>query len=633
MQHAELTTATPVEQVVDLLRQPPGPWPEHWAGFENVNQAFRRLFDEAAGSLPPSPAWPAERGIVICAGGWRFFASLFVTVKMIRRLGCFLPIQVWYLGDQGEFDPRMAAALADEGVGWINGQAFARDNNCHRRILGGWELKAFAAAYAPFREVISLDADCYPATNPEHFMAHGEYQRVGAAFWPDNQPLEPGQWERFGIPPHDEPSWESGQFMVDKGRHWRPLRLAVWLNDYSDFVYHHIYGDKDTFHLAWRKCGHEVCVPAQRPAWHAVAFLQPGFDGRPLFVHRCRDKFRWSGEIDGAGLNHWYMTPQWHSANQFVAGLPHERAAHDFCRQSSELVRPEAHFRLTAASDQAAWKECNLFNVYRLPANLAGQTVLDIGANCGGFAWAALARGAARVLSCEPHPGAADCCRANLAQFGERASVRQAAAFDGRPQVTLCDHAAKPGDSTLLAVAGLSADNAAAGIEVSAVGLDELLAELGPVDLVKLDCEGSEYAILEKSTRLGQVGRLVCEWHAVTWHGGPADHQVLAEILYAAGWRIDEVTGQGQNVGLLFAHNPAWVAPPRPSEPPPAAADDPLACRHRGGQVRSVPCELCGQHGRQEAVYACRRHGECTRSRYQSGSSLACCLGCPDQTP
>ena len=66
---------------------------------------------EAADRVPEPPAWTHDRGIVICGGGWRFFPSLFVTIACIRKTGCTLPIQVWFLGDRGEFDLRMLRAL------------------------------------------------------------------------------------------------------------------------------------------------------------------------------------------------------------------------------------------------------------------------------------------------------------------------------------------------------------------------------------------------------------------------------------------------------------------------------------------------------------------------------------------
>jgi hypothetical protein len=224
MRHDELTPATSIEQAKALLREPPGAWPAGWVGFPNVAAAFRELFDEAAGSIPRPPRWTAHRGVVICGGGWRFFPSLFVTVKILRLVGCELPIQVWYLGDAGEFDVRMLQSLDGYGVEWIDADAFFRDIGPPRRLPGnfrdaGWALKAWAAAYCPFAEVLSLDADSYPAYKPDRFLDHPEFRRVGASFWPDNGGrLEAGQWERFGVPLHQEVAWESGQFAVDKSR-------------------------------------------------------------------------------------------------------------------------------------------------------------------------------------------------------------------------------------------------------------------------------------------------------------------------------------------------------------------------------------------------------------------------------
>src|SRR5262249_14368334 len=155
--------------------------------WENVRQAFRNLFDQAASQEPPSPPqWKAERGIVICGGGWGFFPSIYVTIRILRHVGCTLPVQVWYLGDRGEFDPRMEAALRPYNVGWVNANALWRDQPgvAIRRanIDHGWMLKPFAAAFAPFREVICLDADSYPATDPERLLDHLEFRRVGACF-------------------------------------------------------------------------------------------------------------------------------------------------------------------------------------------------------------------------------------------------------------------------------------------------------------------------------------------------------------------------------------------------------------------------------------------------------------------
>lgn len=518
LDHRTLTPETPIDDVKRLFAEPPGEWPEHWAGFPNVTEAFRQMFDEAAERLrssKPPATWEADRGIVICAGGWRFFASLYVTVRMIRHVGCELPIQVWYLGDRGEYDERMRQALERFEVGWIDGTAYAREHDIPRRVLGGWELKPFAALHAPFREVISLDADSYPAYNPVEFLETKEYSRVGAAFWPDQGKLDARQWEQFGLSFHDEPAWESGQFIVDKARHWPALALADWLNDHSDYVYRHIYGDKDTFHLAWRKLGYGACMPTTEPGWESVAFVQKDFGGRPLFIHRTRDKFRWDGAIDGMEVPRHYMTEQWHPVNANIAGLPHEETAHAFCQESSELLRPELHFACRPNTcDRGIFIEVVLQNEYRLPPYFEPDDVIvDVGGHIGAFAYACLIRGAGKVITCEPEPGNVELLQKNLARFGDRVEIIPAAVWPAGEFPPCLSPPVNPYDTCQFSMVFRDG-----GTYVPTISLEEVIARAGGrVRLLKVDCEGAEYAILSY-VDWTSLGEMCGEAHQAHWH-------------------------------------------------------------------------------------------------------------------
>ena len=83
--------------------------------------------------------------------------------------------------------------------------------------------------------------------------------------------------------------------VVDKRRSWEALSLALWFNAHSDFYYQHLYGDKDTFHIAFRKL-----AKAYSMVPHPVAFLegtlcQHDFTGRRIFQHRNRAKWNLMG--------------------------------------------------------------------------------------------------------------------------------------------------------------------------------------------------------------------------------------------------------------------------------------------------------------------------------------------------
>jgi hypothetical protein len=93
------------------------------------------------------------------------------------------------------------------------------------------------------------------------------------------------------------------------------LRLALWFNEQSDFYYQYLHGDKDTFHLAFRKLKQKyVLVPT--PIHTLVGTMcQHDFQGRRIFQHRNTDK--------------WDLFLR----NQRVAGFQFEDACRGYVRQ------------------------------------------------------------------------------------------------------------------------------------------------------------------------------------------------------------------------------------------------------------------------------------------------------------
>lgn len=163
------------------------------------------------------------------------------------------------------------------------------------RTLGGWELKPYAILHSAFREVLFLDADNVPVVNPEFLFESPQFRRFGAIFWPDLEPATQARaaaiWRSCGLRPPAEPEFESGQMMFDKQRCWGALRLALWFNENSDFYYQHLYGDKETFHLAFRKLRQPYALVPHPIHSLAGTMCQHDFDGRRIFQHRNRDKW------------------------------------------------------------------------------------------------------------------------------------------------------------------------------------------------------------------------------------------------------------------------------------------------------------------------------------------------------
>ena len=238
-------------------------------------------------TMPSMPEHFEGKGIVICGGGDTYFTSAWISINLLRHLGCTLPIQLWYLGPR-ELDHIMADLVAPFGVTCIDSWEIRKEHPV--RILNGWELKPYALIHCPFQEVLLLDADNLAVVNPEFLFTTPQYQEHGALFWPDygRLPETHAIWRLCGVPYQDEPEFESGQLLVDKKRCWPALCLTMWYNEHSDFYYDHIHGDKETFHLAFRKLKQPYALPEQSASWHAGILSQRDFEGRPLFEHQVK---------------------------------------------------------------------------------------------------------------------------------------------------------------------------------------------------------------------------------------------------------------------------------------------------------------------------------------------------------
>lgn len=274
--------------------------PDGWWNWPNIIEAHKLLSREFLEGLPDYPRGKFQgRGVVICAGGTRLFTNGWVCLRILRHVGCTLPVEFWHLPN--EIDPYMAALVAPYGVECIDAGVVADQIEQRPRIMGGWELKAFALLHCRFREVLLLDADNVALVDPDFLFQTPEFQGCGSIFWPDYGHMEESRpmWEAAEVAYRDESEIESGQIVLDKARCWRALNLAMHYNEHSDFYYKHIHGDKCTFQFAWHRTGTAYAMPPFGIHSLQATMCQHDFDGRRIFQHRNMDKW----ELDGRNLH------------------------------------------------------------------------------------------------------------------------------------------------------------------------------------------------------------------------------------------------------------------------------------------------------------------------------------------
>ena len=142
------------------------------------------------------------------------------------------------------------------------------------------------------------------------------------------------------------------------------------------------------------------------------------------------------------------------------------------------------------------------------------KTILDLGANVGYSSAYFLTRfPEAQVLAVEPDPDNYELCVRNLAPYGARARTKLGAVWAKRATLYTVDHY---GDDRNWAVA-VSETPSPGAKAVEAWDVESLLDDVAgsqPLDILKIDIEGSELALFEKSPHwLRRVRNLCIELH------------------------------------------------------------------------------------------------------------------------
>jgi hypothetical protein len=252
--------------------------------------------DQAIESRRSAPAsYPGGRfegrGIVICAGGTRFFTCAWVLISILRRVHrTELPIQVWHLG-RGEMSEEMRLLLVEEGVEVVDAEAVVA--RYPARLTGGWPLKPYAIACSRFREVLYLDADTVPLVDPHQAFDWDAYRETGLLLWPDIVDIKATNpiWNRLGLKPIEQVSIDSGVMVVDKARAWDILDLVVAMNEHSSELYRLIHGDKDTFLLSAMLLDRSFGLIPHRPFQFEWDMVQRNPAGDLFVHHRCGGKW------------------------------------------------------------------------------------------------------------------------------------------------------------------------------------------------------------------------------------------------------------------------------------------------------------------------------------------------------
>lgn len=182
-----------------------------------------------------------------------------------------------------------------------------------------------------------------------------------------------------------------------------------------------------------------------------------------------------------------------------------------------------------------------------------GDIIIDVGANIGVFAtYAATRAPSVTIYAYEPFPENVSWLRKNVEDSHLTNVVVYQQAVAGSSGVRFLQ--SDPKDWIMHSLREEGADGGS--LEVSCISLDEIMSkeEIKRCDLLKLDCEGSEYEILQGCApdTLRRVRRIVAEYHE--GHHHMSTGRELCRFLESQSFRID-VFEADVNCGYFSAYN------------------------------------------------------------------------------
>jgi alpha 1,2-mannosyltransferase len=243
------------------------------------------------------------RGIVISGGGYQLHL-VYASLRLLRELGCLLPVDIWVSSGRNETVPvamlhmlrGLDAQVYDTDAVAATFPEMLRQMHPTSRHTKPYILKQIALISARCRECLLLDADSLPVRDPTYLFTAKLYQETGHLLWPDYWHMRGGPAsvrEIFGLPQagslRDERTVESGQMVVDKERAWRTLLVSVYMQVQTEFYDNQMRalshlgggGDKQTF-LIGCLATNSSCHLLQHPVASAGVLLQGAFCGRTM---------------------------------------------------------------------------------------------------------------------------------------------------------------------------------------------------------------------------------------------------------------------------------------------------------------------------------------------------------------
>lgn len=254
---------------------------------------------------------------ILTVGGGKYWPGIYVMVKLIRQLGCNLPIEIWYRGESEQVYPEDLENVS--GVTFHDVDKMGKELGDSRIPTGnpgsgGWEAKLYALYHTKLDRVMYLDADAYLVNDPEPLFKLLE--STDFVYWQDLM----GQ-ARAVKWPHIWPQGDrgimqvqGGQLLMDRNKAWKLIHAGFYMCQNSDYYFKFMYGDQDSWRVGLA-AGCASGLNIGKADWQGVAFVCR-YGGKEYVVHRCQGKLYAPPDIPRGKQR--YTNPQYHLPREVV---------------------------------------------------------------------------------------------------------------------------------------------------------------------------------------------------------------------------------------------------------------------------------------------------------------------------
>ena len=227
------------------------------SSIQAMRESHQTYVQGIANSRPKVSYIPGTRGLVTTAGT-DYLPHVIISLRMLRKIGCQLPMEV-FLSTQRDWEPYICNTVLPS----LNARCIVQSPHLRTTAKNEppsrYQSKIVSILSSTFSEVLFLDADCFPVTDPTKVFTTAPFTTTGLVTFPD-------YWATTASPIYysitqtpfpaldNHQTTESGQLFISKPQHEQSLLLALYYNHFGKKFYYPLLsqgaageGDKDTF--------------------------------------------------------------------------------------------------------------------------------------------------------------------------------------------------------------------------------------------------------------------------------------------------------------------------------------------------------------------------------------------------